>query len=108
MVRQMKIAHTCIVTPHRAGIYETVRDLCAAERKLGANAIIVDPKQPTVDRGVPIGNTPAPHNFDVIINHSGLGEWEKQIEAANGSIPLKIVCYSYFHSAQALRKDCSI
>jgi len=73
----MKLAHTAIVTPHRAGLYETVRDLVSAERALGVDAVIIDPQSAPEDRGVPIGTAFDPKNFDVIINHSGLGKYEE-------------------------------
>ena len=77
--RRISIAHITVVTPHRAGLYETTRDLVAAERAAGIDARIVDPVNPLhprglIDRDVPI----ADHHFalqaDVICNHSGLGE----------------------------------
>lgn len=74
----LNIAHIVIVTPHQAGIYETAYDLILAERKLGLNAFIIDPSQKYMDREVPIGFV----NFDkidIIINHSGLGIFEKII-----------------------------
>ena len=70
----MRIAHTAIVTPHRAGLYETARDLCAAERKAGVDARIIDPQAIDEDRGVPVGQSFNPSDYDVIINHSGLGQ----------------------------------
>jgi glycosyltransferase involved in cell wall biosynthesis len=68
------LAHIAIVTPHKAGLYETVRDLVAAERANGADAIIVDPNHPAEDRGVPVAHGFDPGAFDCIINHSGLGQ----------------------------------
>jgi len=38
----MRIAHVCNWTPGSCGMYETVRDLVAAERKIGVDARIVD------------------------------------------------------------------
>jgi glycosyltransferase involved in cell wall biosynthesis len=76
----MKIVHTAVVTPHQAGLYETVRDLVAAERDLGVDAWIADPKTVVEDRGVPINRGTGIHEADVIVNHSGLGEYERGIE----------------------------
>ena len=75
----MKLAHVAIVTPHRAGLYETVRDLVAAERRAGADAIIVDPNCITEDRGVPVAHGFHPGDYDCIINHSGLGKHESRV-----------------------------
>lgn len=75
----MKLAHVAIVTPHRAGLYETVRDLVSAERAQGADACIVDPNQLSEDRGVPIASGFNPSDYDVIVNHSGLGKHESRV-----------------------------
>jgi len=75
----MKLAHNAIVTPHRAGLYETVRDLVAAERSAGVDAIIVDPNTQNEDRGVPIAGAFVPGDYDVIVNHSGLGKHETRV-----------------------------
>ncbi len=70
----MKIAHLALVTPHRSGLYETVRDLVAGERGLGLDARIVDPFKPVRgdDRGVPVGDAETLKDADVWVNHSGL------------------------------------
>ena len=70
----MKVAHTAVVTPHRAGLYETTRDLVAAERKLGLDARIIDPtkEQQGEDRGAPFAPESFAQECKVIINHSGL------------------------------------
>lgn len=70
------VAHSAIVTPHLAGLYETARDLVAAERALGLDARIVDPVKPHEgeDRGVPIAPLEFAQGADVIVNHSGLGK----------------------------------
>jgi hypothetical protein len=60
----MKLAHIAIVTPHRAGLYETVRDLVAAERAAGVDAVIVDPNTQNEDRGVPIAGAFNPSEYD--------------------------------------------
>lgn len=72
----MRILHSAIVTPRRCGLYETTRELVAAERALGHDAFIVDPQDTDLrlDRGVPI----LPRDKcllrppDVIVEHSGL------------------------------------
>jgi hypothetical protein len=73
----MKIAHLAIATPGRCGLYETTRELVEAERKLGYDAVIVDPA-PTQfhpadgeDRGVPVLKEEGALDADVIVNHSG-------------------------------------
>jgi len=73
----MKVAHLAAITPHRAGLYETARDLAAAERKFGIDARIVHPFQPAEDRGVPIGEDRFVDDADILVNHSGLGRYEK-------------------------------
>jgi glycosyltransferase involved in cell wall biosynthesis len=73
----MKLAHTAIVTPHQSGLYESVRDLVAAERAAGIDAWIADTKAITEDRGVPINRGIGIADADVIVNHSGLGNYEK-------------------------------
>jgi glycosyltransferase involved in cell wall biosynthesis len=72
----MKIAHIAIVTPHRAGLYETTRDIVAAERRLGVDARIIDPtkEQVGIDRGVPIVGAVWAKQCQAIVNHSGLGK----------------------------------
>lgn len=42
--KKLDVAHVCRVTPGGSGLYETTRELVAAERKLGINAHIVDPR----------------------------------------------------------------
>lgn len=42
-----KIAHVAACTPGRCGLYETTRELVLAERRLGYNAHIVDPRPAT-------------------------------------------------------------
>jgi len=73
----MRIAHAAIATPRRCGLYETVRDLAAAERDLSADARIVDPAPMKgfphngEDRGVPIADMDWGVTADVVISHSG-------------------------------------
>lgn len=73
----MRVAHVAVVTPHRAGLYETTRDLVAAERRAGLDARIIDPiKEPeiTEDRGVPIVGPGFAKECRVVVNHSGLNK----------------------------------
>lgn len=72
----MKVAHVAVVTPHRAGLYETCRDLVEAERGLGVDARIVDPVNEvvTTDRGVPVVDRSFVGECDVVVNHSGLSK----------------------------------
>lgn len=69
----VKVAHLACVTPHRAGLYETARDIVAAERALGIDARIVDPETPKhgVERGVPIEGHKWAHGADLWVSHSG-------------------------------------
>jgi glycosyltransferase involved in cell wall biosynthesis len=71
----MKVAHIAVVTPHLAGLYETTRDLVAAERAQGLDARIVDPVKELegADRGVPIVKSAFAADCQVLVNHSGLG-----------------------------------
>jgi len=73
----MKIAHLAVITPHRAGLYETTRDLVAAERSMGIDARIIDPVVKTVDRGVPIFDNSFVESCDVMVSHSGVGNYIK-------------------------------
>ncbi len=75
MSEQLKIAHVAAVTPKRCGLYETTRDLVAAEREIGIDSFIVDPRQPTLDRGVPI-RCASVGECDLLVNHSGLGPYD--------------------------------
>lgn len=72
----MRLAHAAIATPHRCGLYETTRELVAAERSLGVDARIVDPLPHEdgargEDRGVPIADFEWAAEADLIVNHSG-------------------------------------
>jgi len=72
----MRLAHLAVVTPHLAGLYETTRDLVMAERALGIDACIMDPKRSTDDRGVPTGcDIGFVESADVLVSHSGLGSF---------------------------------
>ena len=74
----MKLAHVAVVTPKRCGLWETTRELVAAERKLGVDARVVDPKPiPELypkgghDRGVPLADMEWATKADLIVSHSG-------------------------------------
>lgn len=71
----MKILHSVIPTPHGCGLYETARDLIAAERDLGHDARIMHPQGMHSDRGVPItGCDQFLAECDVIVSHSGISK----------------------------------
>ena len=73
----MRIAHAAIATPRKCGLYETTRELVAAERALGVDARIVDPAPnekvgiKNHDRGVPIADMEWGVKADWIVSHSG-------------------------------------
>ena len=74
----MRVAHLAIATPFRCGLYETTRELVYAERQLGVDARIVDPKpvpqfypKSGKDRGVPLADMDWAVSADVIVSHSG-------------------------------------
>ncbi len=77
----MKLAHSAVVTPKRAGLYETTRELVFALRKEGLDSRIVDPTIKTNklhpggedDRGAKFAPIEWAKEADFIINHSGLG-----------------------------------
>ena len=77
----MRLAHIAIATPNRCGLYETARELVAAERSLGVDARIVDPRPiPSLypesgeDRGVPLADMGWAVSADVVVSHSGHDE----------------------------------
>lgn len=77
----MKVAHVCLVTPGRCGLYETTRELVVGLRRLGVDSRIIDiPSSNKVykngypqkwDRQAPIANMKWAVNADIIVNHSG-------------------------------------
>jgi glycosyltransferase involved in cell wall biosynthesis len=74
----MKIAHVVIVSPRQCGLYETVREVVAAERALGHDARMFDPAptkyhpQGDEDRGAGIVRDKAwLAEADIIADHSG-------------------------------------
>ena len=71
----MKILHSARITPQLCGLYETTRELVAAEVALGHDAALVDPldgKKSGEDRGAPIKDMS--FKADVIVNHSGVND----------------------------------
>lgn len=73
----MKLAHIAIASPRMCGLYETTRELVAAERALGFDARIFDPaptkyypKEPE-DRGAVLCDKAFVESADVVIDHSG-------------------------------------
>jgi glycosyltransferase involved in cell wall biosynthesis len=76
----MRICHVVIITPHRCGLYETARELVAAERALGHDARMYDPRKPgeqvfrpagDEDRGAVFADAEFLRGADVIADHSG-------------------------------------
>ena len=73
----MKLAHVAICSPNRCGLYETARELVAAERALGYDARLVDPKPNRFhpgegdERGALVAGKSFVDEADVIIDHSG-------------------------------------
>lgn len=72
----MKIAHTLYYAPHKNGMYETTREIAAAERAVGIDARMVDPlaNVTLVDRGVPYAQRSWIMEADLIVDHGGFGE----------------------------------
>lgn len=72
----MKIAHTLYYAPHKNGMYETTREIAAAERAVGIDARMVDPLANVVlvDRGVPYAPRSWIMEADLIVDHGGFGE----------------------------------
>lgn len=79
MARSIKAAHVVVVTPKRAGLYETTRELVLALQEHGVNSRMVDPTKDKntlhpgghADRGAPFADMAWALDADVIINHSG-------------------------------------
>jgi glycosyltransferase involved in cell wall biosynthesis len=71
----MKIAHSAVVTPHLAGLYETTRDLVVALRTTGCDSRIVDPviEKQGEERDVPLAGWEFVEEADLVVSHSGLG-----------------------------------
>lgn len=76
----MKIAHFVYFAPKRSGLYETTRDLCAAEIALGYDAKLVDtawvdhktpsPTSFRLDRGIDIATMEWAEDADIHVLHS--------------------------------------
>lgn len=76
----MRLAHVALVTPHRCGLYETVRETVAAIRALGQDSRIYDPREPSKqvyhpggaeDRGAVFADRAFLESADMIVDHSG-------------------------------------
>ena len=42
--KSLQVAHVVPMTPHKSGMYETARELIYAERQLGIDAFVIDPR----------------------------------------------------------------
>lgn len=89
----MKLAHVAIVTPRLSGLYETTRELVAAERALGFDARMYDPaptkyypKTPE-DRGALLCDKSFLSEADIIIDHSGCDGSTDGIETPHILVP---------------------
>lgn len=79
----MKVAHFCVITPRRCGLYETTRELVAGLRELGIDSRLVDPDKASnalypnkeEDRSAPIADLEWAKTADVLVSHSGLGRF---------------------------------
>lgn len=77
----MKVAHLCVATPGRCGLYETTRELVVGLRTLGIDSRIIDiPGSNKVypqgypqkwDRKAPLAKMNWAVKADIIVNHSG-------------------------------------
>jgi len=77
----MKVAHFAQFTPHRSGMYETVRDLIFAERRLGIDAQFIDCQSDVVlkqdysrvglyDEGLSSVSPEWSYTADILVRHS--------------------------------------
>lgn len=57
----MKLAHVVPVTPGACGMYETVHDLVLAERRIGIDACIIDPRLTERELRAKVQETEPPH-----------------------------------------------
>jgi len=92
----MRVAHVAKVTPQACGLYESTRELVVALRRQGVDSRIVDPSLDSntlhpggdSDRGAPLDTEEYVQTCDIVVNHSGLGTWEKyrkpQVLVAHG------------------------
>lgn len=67
------VAHIAQIAPHQTGLYGTARDIVKAERELGLDARLVDPKMPKVGEvhGVPVASHQWACSCPVWVSHSG-------------------------------------
>lgn len=106
----MKVAHVCIVTPGRCGLYETARELVAGLRDLRVDSRLVDVPAAnkvypngylgSVDRGAIMADMGWAVQADVIVNHSGFdgtplqGTNQPVIHVAHGRPRSSFLCES--------------
>jgi len=76
----MKIAHAVTHTENMNGLYESAREIIAAERALGIEAEAIDPTKPSEDRGSLNGGWHFLRDCDVIVDHSGLNDYMIKLE----------------------------
>ena len=102
----MKIAHTTIYAPHQSGLYETTREIVAAERKAGHDSRLVDWMADVflVDRGVPYAPRHWMNGADVVIDHNGIGDIQ------NISAPIVVMLHGTpeYCFVQAQYHDCDL
>lgn len=77
----MRVAHICIVTPGRCGLYETTRELVSGLRGMGVDSRLIDiPGSNKVykggypeseDRGAPVADMDWAVSADIVVSHSG-------------------------------------
>jgi len=70
----LKVAHSVLGKPGRSGLYESARNLVAAERRIGIDARIVplgESIEMKDDRGAPIAGHAFMCDSDVLVSHSG-------------------------------------
>lgn len=81
----MKVCHFVVITPGRCGLYETTRELVASLRKAGVDSRMFDPTKDTntlypdgiEDRGALFCDEAWMQSADVLVSHSGFGDYIK-------------------------------
>lgn len=88
----MKIAHVAPFAPGRCGLYESVRDLMAGERRLGHEAVLVDSgvvgegaHYDQADGDVVAGRPEAARGCDVLVTHTAPSP---AVREAAGDVPV--------------------
>ena len=91
----MRVAHFTVITPRMCGLYETTRELVKGLRDIGIDSRLVDPSpksnifhQTGEDRGAVIADLEWAKTADILVTHSGLGEYEKATDQ-----PIVHVCH---------------